>query len=46
MIDDIAEIGQSALELPAIDGLCCFTGIFEGDSEVGAASAGGFARLD
>ena len=46
MIDHIAQICQGALELPAIDRLCCFTGVFEGDSEVSAASAGGFAGLD
>lgn len=46
MIDHIAQICQSALELPAIDSLSRFAGIFEGDAEIGAVSAGGFALLD
>lgn len=46
MIDHIAQICQRALELPAIDGLSRFAGVFEGDAEVGAVSAGGFALLD
>jgi hypothetical protein len=46
MIDDISKICKSALELPAIDGLCSFAGVLEGDAEVGAVSAGGLAWLD
>ena len=46
MIDYIAQICESALELPAIDSLSGFAGVFEGDAEVGAVSAGGFALLD
>ena len=46
MIDHIAQICQRALELPAIDGLSRFAGVFEGNAEVGAVSAGGFALLD
>lgn len=46
MIDHIAQVCQRALELPAIDGLRCFAGVLEGDAEVGAVSAGGFALLD
>ena len=46
VIDHIAQVCQCALELPAIDSLCCFTGVLEGDAEVGAVSAGGFALLD
>lgn len=45
MIDHIAQVGQRALELPPIDGLRCFTGVLEGDAEVGAVGAGGFALL-
>lgn len=43
MVDDIAQVCESALELPAIDSLCGFAGVFEGDTEVGAVSAGGLA---
>ena len=46
MINHIAQVCQRALELPAVDGLSRFAGIFEGDAEVRAVSAGGFALLD
>lgn len=46
MINHIAQVRQRALELPAIDGLGRFAGVFEGNAEVGAVSAGGFACLD
>ena len=46
MINHIVQISQRALQLPPIDGLCRFAGVFEGDAEVGAMSAGGFALLD
>lgn len=46
MIDHIAQVCKCALELPAIDSLSGFAGVFEGDAEVGAVSAGGFALLD
>lgn len=46
MIDHIAQVGQRALKLPAIDGLGCFAGVFEGDAEIGTVSAGGFALFD
>ena len=46
MIDHIVQICQRALELPSIDSLSGFTGVFEGDAEVGAVSAGRFALLD
>ena len=46
MINHIAQVCQGALELPAIDSLGGFAGVFEGDAEVGAVSAGGFAWLD
>ena len=46
MIDHIAQICQRALELPAIDSLSRFAGVFEGHAEVGAVGAGGFALLD
>ena len=46
MVDHIAQIRQSALEFPTIDSLSRFAGVFKGDAEVGAVSAGGFALLD
>ena len=46
MINHVAQVCQRALELPAIDSLGGFAGVFEGDAEVGAVSAGGFAWLD
>ena len=46
MINHIAQVRQRALELPAIDGLGRFAGVFEGDAEVGAVSASRFALLD
>lgn len=46
MIDHIAQVRQCALELPAIDSLGGFAGVLEGNAEVGAVSAGGFAWLD
>ena len=46
VINHVAQVCQRALELPAIDRLGGFAGVFEGDAEVGAVSAGGFAWLD
>ena len=46
VIDHIAQVCQCALELPAVDRLSRFAGIFEGDTEVRAVSAGGFPLLD
>ena len=43
MVDHIAQVCQRALELPAIDGLGRFAGVFEGNTEVGAVSTGRFA---
>ncbi len=46
MINHIAQVCQRALELPTINSLGRFAGVFEGDTEVGAVSAGRFALLD
>ena len=46
MINHVAQVCQRALELPPIDSLGRFAGVFEGDAEVGAVSTGRFARLD
>lgn len=43
---DVLEVLDGALELPAIDGLGGLAGILEGDTEVRAPGAGGFAVLD
>ena len=45
MFNHIAQICHRALELPSIDSLGRFTGVFEGDAEVGAVSTGRFALL-
>ena len=42
---NIVEVGEGALELPAVDGLRGLAGVLEGAAEVGAAGArrfGGF----
>lgn len=44
VVNNIIEVCQGALELPAIDCLSGFAGVFEGDAEVGAVGAGGLAR--
>ena len=46
MFNHIVQIGQRALQFPAVDRLGGFPGVFEGDAEVGAVGAGGFALLD
>lgn len=46
MPNDIVQVCDGALEFPAVDGLCGFAGVFEGDAEVGTASAGGFGGFD
>lgn len=42
----IVQVGDGALELPAVDGLGGFTCVLEGNAEVGAAGAGGFRGLE
>jgi hypothetical protein len=42
----ILEEGNSALQLPAVDGLGGLVGVLEGDSEVGTAGAGRLGGLD
>ena len=46
LLDHVVQVGQRALQLPAVDGLRRFAGVFEGDAEVGAAGAGGLGGLD
>ena len=46
MINHISQVCQRALELPAVDSLGGFAGVFEGDAEVGAVSASRFTWLD
>lgn len=44
--DDVVQVGDGALELPAVDGLGGLARVLEGDAEVGAAGAGGFGGFD
>lgn len=46
MLLHILEEGNSALQLPAVDGLGGLVGVLEGDSEVGTAGAGRLGGLD
>lgn len=41
----VLEVGEGALELPAVDGLSGLAGVFEGYTQVAAARAGGLGRL-
>jgi len=43
---DVLEEGNSALQLPAVDGLGGLAGVLEGDSQVGTAGAGRLGGLD
>ena len=42
----IVEVGEGALQFPAVDGLGGFAGVFEGAAEVGAPGPRGFAWLE
>ena len=46
MVLDIVEVGEGALQLPAVDGLGGFAGVLEGAAEVGAPGARGFGGFD
>lgn len=46
VLEHVAQVGEGAVELPAVDGLRGFAGVFEGDAEVGAPGAGGFRGVD
>lgn len=46
MRDNIIQICDCALQFPPVDRLCRFTGVFEGNAEVGTASSSGFAGFD
>ena len=43
---DVLEEGNSALELPAVDGLGGLAGVLEGDAEIGTAGAGRLCGFD
>ena len=43
---NIVEVGEGALQLPAVDGLGGFARVLEGAAEVGAAGARGFGGFD
>lgn len=46
LVDYVVQVGQRALQLPAVDRLGGFAGVFERDAEVGAAGASGLGGLD
>lgn len=46
LLNNIVQVCQRALELPAIDRLGRLAGVFEGNAEVGAAGARGLGGLD
>lgn len=46
VLEHVAQVGEGAVELPAVDGLGRFAGVLEGDPEVGAAGAGGLRGVD
>lgn len=46
VLQDIAEVGEGALEFPAVDGLGRLAGVLEGDAEVAAASASRLCAVD
>jgi hypothetical protein len=46
LLQDISEVGERTLELPAVDGLGRLAGVLEGDTEVAAASAGALRVID
>lgn len=46
VLEDISEVGEGALELPAVDGLGSLAGVLEGDAEVAAARAGRLCAVD
>jgi hypothetical protein len=46
VLQDISEVGERALKLPAVDGLGGLAGVLEGNAEVAAARAGRLCALD
>lgn len=46
VVEDIAEVGESALKLPSVDGLGGLAGVLERNTEVGAASAGALCVVE
>lgn len=46
LLGDVVEVGESLLQLHAVDGLSSLTGVLEGNTEVRAASAGALSVLD
>ncbi len=46
MLNHIVQVGQRALQFPSVDRLGRFSCVFERDSEVGSARAGGLAAVD
>ena len=46
VLEHVAQVGEGAVELPAVDRLGGFACVFEGDAEVGASRTGGFRGVD
>jgi len=46
VLEDISEVGEGALELPAVDGLGRLARVLEGDAEVAASRAGRLCAVD
>lgn len=46
VLQDISEVGEGALELPAVDGLRSLARVLEGDAEVAAAGAGSLCAVE
>lgn len=46
VLGDILEVGDGAGDFPAVDGLGGLAGVLVGDTEVGAARAGGLGGLE
>lgn len=46
LLGDVVEVGQSLLQLHAVDSLGSLAGVLEADTEVRAASAGALGVLD
>jgi hypothetical protein len=46
VLQDISEVGQRLVKLPSVDGLSSLASVFEGDTEVAAASARALCVVD
>lgn len=46
VLEHVAQVGEGAVELPAVDGLCRFARVLEGHTQVGSPRARGFRGVD